>query len=93
MFFPWNILQPLLLGNITSLHIVDCRAKMFFCLCPARQFWLFKAGFPLIKKGRVLPPLLPPPRPQTGPLLASVLLVLFLYEGLSPFTTPPSQIR
>lgn len=60
MFFPWNILQPLLLGNITSLHIVDCRAKMFFCLCPSHQFWLFRAGFPLIKKGRVLPPLFPP---------------------------------
>jgi len=34
MFFPRNILQFLLLDNITPLHIADCRAKMVLCLCP-----------------------------------------------------------
>lgn len=48
-FFPWNILQLLLLGN-TTLHVADCRAKMFLCLCPSYQIWLFKTGFSLTKK-------------------------------------------
>lgn len=47
--FLWNILQFLLLGNVTPLHKADCRADMFLCLCPSHQFWLFKTEFPLMK--------------------------------------------
>lgn len=84
-FFPWHILQFLPLTNVTPLHRADCRAE-FLWFCPSHRFWLFKAGFPLIKKIRVFPCCFYIEKSSLGPCAFHAFPIN--YEG----STPPCPI-